>query len=161
MRRRPASIRCRSSASWPTRPEQARSNSRPRPGCAEHPQARPALDADRLRSLHDPAPASGRRHAALACPPLMAAPDTAGGSGVTRASRVRWSPYLQAGVHTLLEKPVAPDMDQGREIVRLAEASGAILQIGHLERSTGRASSRRSAWAGSRSARQTWTWSRT
>jgi len=43
-------------------------------------------------------------------------------------------PYLEAGVHMLLEKPVAPDMDQGREILRLAEASGAILQIGHLER---------------------------
>jgi predicted dehydrogenase len=46
-------------------------------------------------------------------------------------------PYLEAGVHMLLEKPVAPDMDQGREILRLAEASGAILQIGHLERFNG------------------------
>jgi predicted dehydrogenase len=43
-------------------------------------------------------------------------------------------PYLEAGIHTLLEKPVAPDMDQGKEILRLAEASGATLQIGHLER---------------------------
>lgn len=43
-------------------------------------------------------------------------------------------PYLDAGVHMLLEKPVAPDMAQGREIVRRAEAAGAILQIGHLER---------------------------
>lgn len=43
-------------------------------------------------------------------------------------------PYLEAGVHMLLEKPVAPDMAQGREILRLAEASGALLQIGHLER---------------------------
>ena len=43
-------------------------------------------------------------------------------------------PYLERGVHMLLEKPVAPDMAQGREIVSLAEASGAILQIGHLER---------------------------
>ncbi len=43
-------------------------------------------------------------------------------------------PYLEAGVHMLLEKPVAPDMDQGREILRLAEVSGAVLQVGHLER---------------------------
>ncbi|KAA6183433.1 Gfo/Idh/MocA family oxidoreductase [Thiohalocapsa marina] len=43
-------------------------------------------------------------------------------------------PYLEQGVHMLLEKPVAPDLDAGREIVRLAEASGATLQIGHLER---------------------------
>jgi len=46
-------------------------------------------------------------------------------------------PYLEAGVHMLLEKPVAPDMDHGGEIVRLAEASGAILQVGHLERFNG------------------------
>ncbi len=43
-------------------------------------------------------------------------------------------PYLEQGVHMLLEKPVAPDRAQGAEIVRLAAASGAILQIGHLER---------------------------
>ncbi len=43
-------------------------------------------------------------------------------------------PYLEAGVHMLLEKPVAQDMAQGREILRLAESSGALLQIGHLER---------------------------
>lgn len=43
-------------------------------------------------------------------------------------------PYLERGVHMLLEKPVAPDRPGGAEIVRLAQASGAILQIGHLER---------------------------
>jgi predicted dehydrogenase len=43
-------------------------------------------------------------------------------------------PYLEAGVHMLMEKPVAPDMADGREILRLAQASGALLQIGHLER---------------------------
>ncbi len=44
------------------------------------------------------------------------------------------APYLQRGVHMLLEKPIAADAGQGGEIVRLAEQSGAILQIGHLER---------------------------
>lgn len=43
-------------------------------------------------------------------------------------------PYLEAGVHCLLEKPVAADLADGAEILRLAEASGALLQIGHLER---------------------------
>lgn len=43
-------------------------------------------------------------------------------------------PYLEAGVHMLLEKPVAADAAAGAEIVALAERSGAILQIGHLER---------------------------
>jgi predicted dehydrogenase len=43
-------------------------------------------------------------------------------------------PFLEAGVHTLLEKPIAPSWEEGRSIVALAEAGGALLQIGHLER---------------------------
>lgn len=43
-------------------------------------------------------------------------------------------PFLQAGVHMLLEKPIASTVEDGAEIVRLAEAAGVILQIGHLER---------------------------
>jgi len=43
-------------------------------------------------------------------------------------------PYLEQGVHMLLEKPVAADLPAGQEIVRLAEAAGVVLQIGHLER---------------------------
>jgi predicted dehydrogenase len=43
-------------------------------------------------------------------------------------------PYLEQGVHMLMEKPVAADLAAGAEIVRLAESAGAILQIGHLER---------------------------
>ncbi len=43
-------------------------------------------------------------------------------------------PFLEHGIHMLLEKPIAPTVEEGREIVRLAEANGAILQIGHLER---------------------------
>lgn len=43
-------------------------------------------------------------------------------------------PFLQAGVHMLLEKPIASTVEAGEEIVRLAEESAVILQIGHLER---------------------------
>ncbi len=43
-------------------------------------------------------------------------------------------PFLEQGVHVLLEKPIAPTVAEGREIVRLAEAAGVVLQIGHLER---------------------------
>lgn len=43
-------------------------------------------------------------------------------------------PFLQKGVHMLLEKPIEADVEKGAEIVRLAQESGAILQIGHLER---------------------------
>jgi predicted dehydrogenase len=40
----------------------------------------------------------------------------------------------QAGVHLLIEKPLAHDSAAGRRIVRAAEASGVLLQVGHLER---------------------------
>ena len=42
--------------------------------------------------------------------------------------------FLEQGVHMLLEKPIAATAEEGQEIVELAEKSGAILQIGHLER---------------------------
>jgi predicted dehydrogenase len=44
------------------------------------------------------------------------------------------APFLQRGVHVMLEKPIAGTRQEGEEIVRLAEQAGAILQIGHLER---------------------------
>ena len=43
-------------------------------------------------------------------------------------------PFLQKGIHMLLEKPVAPSVEESAEIVRLADEHKAILQIGHLER---------------------------
>ncbi len=43
-------------------------------------------------------------------------------------------PLLEAGVHMLLEKPIADSVESAQEIVRLAEQAGVILQIGHLER---------------------------
>jgi predicted dehydrogenase len=42
--------------------------------------------------------------------------------------------FLKAGVDVLVEKPMAADTEQGRELVRLADAAGRILQVGHLER---------------------------
>lgn len=43
-------------------------------------------------------------------------------------------PFLEKGVHMLLEKPIEANVKNAAEIVRLARESGAILQIGHLER---------------------------
>lgn len=43
-------------------------------------------------------------------------------------------PFLEKGIHMLLEKPVAPSYQESLEIIELAEKSGATLQIGHLER---------------------------
>ncbi len=43
-------------------------------------------------------------------------------------------PFLEQGTHMLLEKPIATTGSEGRELVRLAETQGTLLQIGHLER---------------------------
>lgn len=43
-------------------------------------------------------------------------------------------PFLERGVHMLLEKPIAPNYDEALEIVKLAERDRVILQVGHLER---------------------------
>jgi predicted dehydrogenase len=46
-------------------------------------------------------------------------------------------PFLEHGVHVLLEKPIATTAAEGRAIVQLARRSGAVLQVGHLERYNG------------------------
>ncbi|HEY5720062.1 MAG TPA: Gfo/Idh/MocA family oxidoreductase, partial [Gammaproteobacteria bacterium] len=43
-------------------------------------------------------------------------------------------PFLEAGVHMLLEKPIAHTTDDGEAICALAEQAGVVLQIGHVER---------------------------
>ena len=43
-------------------------------------------------------------------------------------------PYLNAGVHMLLEKPIAPTVQEAESIVAAADECGVVLLIGHLER---------------------------
>jgi len=43
-------------------------------------------------------------------------------------------PLLEAGVACLIEKPLAPDADEAQKIAAIAERSGAVLQVGHIER---------------------------
>jgi predicted dehydrogenase len=43
-------------------------------------------------------------------------------------------PYLEAGVHMLMEKPLAPTYEESQALVALAEKAGVIFQVGHLER---------------------------
>ncbi len=43
-------------------------------------------------------------------------------------------PFLERGIHMLLEKPVAPTVGESESVVELAREHGAILQVGHLER---------------------------
>ena len=41
---------------------------------------------------------------------------------------------LQAGVHTLIEKPIAASIAEAESLVNLAAETGCILQVGHIER---------------------------
>ena len=43
-------------------------------------------------------------------------------------------PFLKKGRHVLVEKPIAMDTREARELVTLAEKSGAKLAVGHVER---------------------------
>jgi predicted dehydrogenase len=43
-------------------------------------------------------------------------------------------PFLKKGRHVLVEKPIAMDTREARELVNLAEKSGAKLAVGHVER---------------------------
>jgi predicted dehydrogenase len=52
----------------------------------------------------------------------------------TTAHLAAAAPFLERGIHVLLEKPIAATREEGAEIVRLAQRHDAILQIGHVER---------------------------
>jgi len=43
-------------------------------------------------------------------------------------------PYLEAGKHMLMEKPVAPTVAEARALVEKAEEAGTVFLVGHLER---------------------------
>jgi predicted dehydrogenase len=43
-------------------------------------------------------------------------------------------PFLRRGCAVLIEKPIAATYEEGAEILRLARAHGALLQVGHVER---------------------------
>jgi predicted dehydrogenase len=43
-------------------------------------------------------------------------------------------PFLESGVHMLMEKPIASTYEEGLKLVELAERAGVIFQVGHLER---------------------------
>ncbi len=41
---------------------------------------------------------------------------------------------LQAGVHVLIEKPIAATQEEAADLIRAAERAGRLLQVGHIER---------------------------
>jgi len=44
------------------------------------------------------------------------------------------SPFLESGIHCLVEKPIATNCEQADALVELAEQAGVILMPGHIER---------------------------
>ncbi|MBI2182650.1 MAG: Gfo/Idh/MocA family oxidoreductase [Deltaproteobacteria bacterium] len=42
--------------------------------------------------------------------------------------------FIEAGIDVLVEKPIAANLDQGRDLVDVAQSKGVIFQVGHLER---------------------------
>ncbi len=45
--------------------------------------------------------------------------------------------FLEAGVHVLLEKPIAHTMEEATELFRIADTHGVALHVGHVERFNG------------------------
>ena len=43
-------------------------------------------------------------------------------------------PFLNAGIHMLMEKPLAPSYEESLQLVELAEKANVVFQVGHLER---------------------------
>ena len=41
---------------------------------------------------------------------------------------------LQAGLHVLIEKPIAATQEEAADLIRAAELAGKLLQVGHIER---------------------------
>lgn len=44
------------------------------------------------------------------------------------------APFLERGIAALIEKPIAPSLDDADKLVQLAAESGAVLAVGHSER---------------------------
>ena len=45
--------------------------------------------------------------------------------------------FLEAGVHVLVEKPMTDNLEQAKDLFKLAESNGLVLHVGHVERFNG------------------------
>jgi predicted dehydrogenase len=77
--------------------------------------------ANGCMALTDARALAGKVDAAIVAVPTSAHTETA-------------SILMEAGIDVLVEKPVAPDLASADRLIRAAESSGRILQVGHLER---------------------------
>lgn len=77
--------------------------------------------ANGCMALTDARALAGQADAAIVAVPTSAHAETA-------------SMLMEAGIDVLVEKPIAPDLTSADRLIRSAESSGRILQVGHLER---------------------------
>lgn len=99
------------------------------------------MDQSELACVVDANPTTARavgkqRHCQALTDPVEAVPlvDAAVIAVPTSYHLAAAEPFLRAGKSVLIEKPLAPDAETGRQIVELAHASGATVQVGHTER---------------------------
>src|SRR5262245_45022740 len=94
-----------------------------------------------LSAIADPSPEARRQNAMTLRAPVYADwHDLLGQVDIvsvcspasTHAEIVR--SFLSAGAHVLVEKPIATDLDEADELVRLASEIGLVLTVGHQER---------------------------
>jgi predicted dehydrogenase len=94
-----------------------------------------------LSAIADPSPEARRQNAMTLRAPVFADwHDLLGQVDIvsvctpasTHAEIVR--AFLSAGTHVLVEKPIATDLDEADELVRLASDVGLVLTVGHQER---------------------------
>ncbi len=52
----------------------------------------------------------------------------------TESHRAVASEFLEAGIAVLVEKPIARTLDEADQIIEASKRTGAVLQVGHLER---------------------------
>ncbi|WP_049901140.1 Gfo/Idh/MocA family protein [Natrinema sp. J7-1] len=71
---------------------------------------------------------------ALALETLCDRCDVVTGAVPTPAHYETVSTCLEAGVHVLVEKPIAATVEQGRALAEQAREAGLVLQVGHIER---------------------------
>ena len=88
------------------------------------------IDAERAAEV---AAASGTR-AVTSYADMLGAVDAITLAVPTERHRDISLPFLEAGVHVLVEKPMARTVAEADEMIRAAETSGAILAVGHTER---------------------------
>ena len=96
----------------------------------------------RLAGVYDLDPAAAKATAEQYGTSAFATPEDVVAAGVravtiaapTTAHEAVARPLLEAGVACLIEKPLAADVATARRIADLAEANGAVVQVGHIER---------------------------